>query len=222
LAAALATSSSNMPPPAGALSLGVPLMIDTRAYQTRAWPINVLDAFAMDALPPDEVLLPRPEWNDWHKIRNRLLDRGGRFTVFKEAGSSFDDAVLSLPDWTYFDGNFQSARYFAGQEEHIRRDFAFAAPTNEANRRPADEITGTMAVSLHVRRDDYVTDPRANRVHGTLDLDFYRGATQLIAERCGAAPTFFAFSEDPGWVAANLKLDFPLRLVTHNDPCHPD
>jgi hypothetical protein len=94
----------------------------------------------------------------------------------------------------------------------------FVAPMNAANRGMAEEIGGVIAVSLHIRRGDYVTNPKASRVHGTVGLDFYARAAELVAGRCGADPTFFVFSDEPAWVADNLKLDFPMRLVTHNPP----
>lgn len=53
-------------------------------------------------------------------------------------------------------------------------------------------------------------------MHGTVDLDFYARAAELVAARCGSTPAFFVFSDDPVWVAANLKLRFPVRPVVHN------
>ncbi len=200
-----------------ALRRGVPLMIDTRRYRTGRWPIYGLGAFAIEALPPDATL-PREDRKAWRQVLNRVIGPGGQFTVFREAAFAFDRTVLSLPDWTYLYGNFQSVRYFADQEATLRRDLVFVAPMRDASRAIADEIAATTAVSLHIRRGDYVTDPRANRVHEILDLDFYRRAAGLIAQQSGATPTFFVFSDDREWIADNLRLDFPLRLITHNDP----
>jgi Glycosyl transferase family 11 len=201
-----------------ALRLAVPLMVDDRQYRRRSWPVYALEAFAIAAAPPDEKLLPRYDHGFWPGLAVRFLGRGGRFRIFSEAGFAFDETVLSLHDWTYLRGNFQSPLYFVDQETTLRRDLAFVAPMDAANHAVADEIAGTMAVSLHIRRGDYVTNPRANRVHGTVDLDFYARAAELIASRCDSTPTFFVFSDDPAWVAENLKLRFAVRPVVHNHP----
>jgi hypothetical protein len=201
-----------------ALRLAVPLMVDNRQYRRRNWPVYALDAFAIAAAPPDQKLLPRYDHGFWPGLVGRLLGPGGHFRVFSEEGFAFDETVLSIPDWTYLEGNFQSPLYFVDQETTLRRDLAFTAPMDAANSAVADKIAGTMAVSLHIRRGDYVTNPRANRVHGTVDLDFYVRAAELIASRCDGTPTFFLFSDDPAWVAANLKLRFPVRPVAHNSP----
>jgi hypothetical protein len=200
-----------------ALRLRVPLMVDDRLFRGRTWPVYALDAFAIEVVPLDEEMLPRRR-GVLQALRVRLAGRAGQFTVFSESGFGFDQTVLTLPDWTYLKGNFQSARYFVDQETTLRRDLAFAAPMDAGNRAVADEIAATMAVSLHIRRGDYVTNPRTNRVHGTVDLDFYARAAELVASRCVSTPTFFVFSDDPAWVAENLKLRFPMRPVVHNPP----
>lgn len=201
-----------------ALRLGVPLMVDDRQYRRRTWPVYALEAFAIAATPLDEKLLPRSDHGFWPGLAVRLFGSGGRFRIFSEAGFAFDETVLSLPDWMYLQGNFQSPRYFVDQEKTLRRDLAFAVPMDAGNRAVADEIARTMAVSLHIRRGDYVTNPRTNRVHGTVDLDFYARAAELVASRCRSTPTFFVFSDDPAWVAENLKLRFPMRPLVHNPP----
>ena len=72
-----------------------------------------------------------------------------------------------------------------------------------------------MAVSLHIRRGDYVSNEKYNAAHGTCDLAYYARAADFIADRIGT-PTIYAFSDDPTWVAENLKLPYDVRYVDHN------
>ena len=199
-----------------ALTLGVPLGLDTRHYEGRAWPRYALDDFAIQTVPVEPGVLPLQDRRPHQKLLAALGFGRGAFTVFREKGLAYDPAVLALPDQTYLRGYFPSERYFLGHEPTIRSDLAFVRPLDDDNRRVLDRIAASVAVSLHIRRGDYVSNPRANRVHGTVNLDFYRRAADHIAGRVGGDPAFFIFSDDPDWVAANLRLPYPSLHVTHN------
>ena len=72
-----------------------------------------------------------------------------------------------------------------------------------------------LAVSLHVRRGDYVSDPKTKAILGVCSLDYYRAAIAHIAERI-ESPAFFVFSDDIAWAKANLEIPFPCEYVDHN------
>jgi hypothetical protein len=198
-----------------AARLGVPLGIDGRRFEGRGWPVYALDRFSIDTAPIDPGALPFREG----RVLGRLLSRfGGRFAVYREAGLTFDPAVPFLPDGTYLRGVFASERYFVDQEAVIRRDLAFVNPPDTDNRAVLARISETTAVSVHVRRGDYVTNRRANQVHGTVETDFYRRAADYVAKRSDNDITCFVFSDDPGWAAENLKLGYPMQVVSGNSP----
>jgi hypothetical protein len=196
-----------------ALRLGVPVGLDRRWYDGRRSRQYALDRFAIEAAPVDPAALPFRDG----KILGRLLSGfGGRMRVYRETGLAFDPRLTELPDGTYLRGVFQSERYFADREETIRRDLAFVDPPDAGTLAVLGEIGESLAVSLHVRRGDYVADAKIASVHGTVALDYYARAAELIAARAGGEPRIFVFSDDPAWVAENLKLGFPLRIVAHN------
>ncbi len=196
-----------------ALRLGVPVGLDKRWYEGREGRHYALDRFAISPEPVDPGMLPFRDG----KILGRLLSGfGGRMSVFRERGLAFDPGVLALPDGTYLRGVFQSERYFADQAETIRRDLAFADPPDAGNRALLEEIGESLSVSLHVRRGDYVANPKIAGVHGTVSLDYYARAAELVASRCGGDPLVFVFSDDPAWAAENLRLGFPTRIVDQN------
>lgn len=115
----------------------------------------------------------------------------------------------------YLAGHWQSEKYFSDASETIRSDFTFRHPLTKQNAELAGRIGQTMAVSLHVRRGDYVSDTKANAAHGLCSLEYYRAAVLLMAEHV-ECPEFFVFSDDIAWVKANLKIDFPSRYLDHN------
>lgn len=135
--------------------------------------------------------------------------------VVRERFFHFDERIPSLSDDTYLEGYWQSERYFSDIKDVIRREFTFKHEPDSQNERMAQEILHTNAVSVHVRRGDYVSDPTINKIHGTCSTEYYRQAVKLIADNV-RQPHFFVFSDDQEWVKSNLLLDYQVTYVTHN------
>lgn len=112
-------------------------------------------------------------------------------------------------------GYWQSERYFSDAAAQIRTDFTFRLPMEGRNAELAGEMARVNTVSLHVRRGDYVSNPRTGATHGVCSLDYYRAAIRHVAERV-RQPHFFVFSDDIVWAQANLKFDFQCVYVQHN------
>lgn len=130
--------------------------------------------------------------------------------------SRFDPHILAVPSPVYLHGYWQSERYFDSIPEVIRTDFQVRAPLTGRNREVAQGIAASESVSLHVRRGDYVSDPRTLASLGLCSLGYYAAAVSLLVERL-ARPRFFVFSDDPTWAAANLELPGRPTFVDHND-----
>lgn len=109
----------------------------------------------------------------------------------------------------YLQGYWQSERYFAHHEATLRKDLRFRTPPQGLTAQYAARIGACQAVSLHVRRGDYVSNARTQAIHGSLPLQYYERALRHVLQRVPQA-TIFAFSDDPQWVADNLR------------PLHPD
>jgi len=129
----------------------------------------------------------------------------------------FDPAVLRLSDDCYLDGYWQSEKYFAEVQEAIRAEFAPREPLTGKSLELAETIRSVNAVSVHVRRGDYVSAPAISAMHGSCSLDYYQGAVARLATAL-PAPHFFIFSDDPDWVREHLKLPYAMTLVAHNGP----
>lgn len=115
----------------------------------------------------------------------------------------------------YLQGYWQSEKYFSDVAETIRADFAFRNSLSEANAELAARIGQTAAVSLHVRRGDYVSNPRTHAAHGLCSPEYYRAAVRYVAERI-EAPEFFVFSDDIAWVKDNLDIGYRCHYIDHN------
>ena len=139
--------------------------------------------------------------------------RGDHFVV--EPHFHYWPGFFVVPDDCYLAGYWQSEKYFKSIEGIIRNEFSFNTPLAGMNAELANQIKGANAVSLHIRRGDYVQNARTLATHGVCSLDYYRTAIRYIAQRT-EHPLFFLFSDDIAWVKDNLKIDFPCQHVDHN------
>jgi hypothetical protein len=142
--------------------------------------------------------------------------------VYERSPYTFDPAIFKAPTGSILDGYWQSERYFGSVREQVRTAFRFAAALQARMEPVAQRIAGTPdAVSLHVRRGDYVHHAAAQSTFVTCDKDYYQRAAAFMLERYPEA-RFFVFSDDPGWVRANLALP-NMELVEGNTGIHsPD
>jgi len=123
--------------------------------------------------------------------------------------------IRKLQTNCYLAGYWQSEKYFGSTEGRIRKAFSFCRPLEGENKDVAEHIFNVNAVSLHVRRGDYATNPKTNMMHGLCSIEYYQEAIKYLVERIDA-PVFFIFSDDINWVKDNLKLNFPATYVQHN------
>lgn len=196
-----------------ALSLrrGAALKLDLSAYQRDRKRVYSLGLFriAEDFMTMDDarqvISAPldaaRPWWNQ---------------PVVMAPGFPYDPLIWQTPSSCYLVGYWQSERYFADFADQIRADFTPKAPLTGLNLILSREMAACESVSLHVRRGDYVSEARVAQLHGVCSLDYYRRATDHIAERVDR-PVFYVFSDDPDWTRTNLRLDFPTHFITHNN-----
>jgi hypothetical protein len=153
-----------------------------------------------------------------HMLRLLRIDRPrGAWPIYRERHFQFDPAVPDLPAPVYLDGYWQSERYFSDIAGLLRQEFTAKAPLDQENAALAGAIDATNAVSLHVRRGDYVSDPTTNWFHGTCTPDYYRRAVDCVNARAGV-PHLFVFSDDQQWTRANLHFGVPTTFVGANPP----
>lgn len=148
-------------------------------------------------------------------IASRISGAFHRFVYYRERCFHYDKQVFHLPDNTYLEGYWQSEKYFDDIAEIIRQEFTVVTLPDRKNRELADYIRTVPAVSLHVRRGDYVNDPVTKAVHGVCNIEYYCKAVELLLQSVDN-PYLFIFSDDPNWCATNLRLPFPACFVDYN------
>lgn len=199
------------------LKTGLPLVLDRRHYRPTHEHGYGLDVFALADTPVENAALP-PHRSDrpFANALSRVLGRGPR--LMREAALEFDPAIAAIDGPAWLEGYFQTERYFAGNADIIRSEFTPTAAPDATNAAWLARIQADpLAVSLHVRRGDYVANPKFAARHGTCSAAYYDSAVAHMTDVLGAPPVIYAFSDDPDWVRDNLDLPATINVVGHND-----
>lgn len=130
-----------------------------------------------------------------------------------ESSFAFNENFFSLPDDVYLDGYWQSEKYFLSIKDDIRREFVPKSWHSTHSKKYIEQISTSNSVSVHVRRGDYVSNPTANKIHGSLSLSYYMRASQYIMEK-QEDPIFYIFSDDLEWCKKNLILEANVHYVS--------
>jgi len=123
---------------------------------------------------------------------------------FHESSLRFDPRVYDKTVG-YFDGYWQTERYFADFKEEIRKQFKISRPLHSATLRLLTDILEKNSVGIHVRRGDYVHNRHTNAMHGTCPLQYYQKAVSFILEQQDNCH-LFVFTDDIPWVKRNMRL----------------
>ncbi|MFH1827617.1 MAG: alpha-1,2-fucosyltransferase [bacterium] len=144
----------------------------------------------------------------------RIFSRHSQLYV-KEKHFHFDPDILTIPDNTYLEGYWASEKYFKNIEDIIRKEFIFKDKPDTINQKMISRIRHCNSISIHVRRSDYIADPKTHNFHGVCGLGYYKKAVSFITKKA-INPFFFVFSDDPYWCQTNLRFPSPTVYVTHN------
>jgi len=117
----------------------------------------------------------------------------------------YDSEVFSLKGDRYFEGWWQTERYFAPYADKLKEELRFIANPgahNEALLRDIAGATGVDLVSVHVRRGDALKNPDT----WVCTDAYYRRALETIRAREGRKLHFLVFSDDLAWCKEHLAL----------------
>lgn len=139
----------------------------------------------------------------------------GRRLVIHDRGADAVNYLGSGAD-SYLFGYWQSEHYFRDYAARIRDDFVFRTPLVGANMDLARRMLDRDSVSIHVRRGDYVSDPKTRAVLGTCQVEYYLRAIDWLRTRVPEAE-WFVFSDDVEWVKESIPLSGNVQYVSHNE-----
>ncbi|MDB5145725.1 MAG: glycosyl transferase family 11 [Mucilaginibacter sp.] len=204
------------------LYLDITTLQDTNVKEYFTYRKFELDHFPIRAKIADEKILKALvvyPGNRFDRVKQRLIIFTGFVRHIYEPDLSFHGELLeSLPPHSFFCGFWQSEKYFALIATDIRRDLTFKLQQDPKNLTFLNLIMNCTAISVHIRRGDYVN----NNTHPLCPLSYYRDAIGLLNQRI-KNPVYFIFSDDATWVKENFNHGEEMHIVdinsnhSHND-----
>lgn len=136
--------------------------------------------------------------------------------IVKEPKHGFNPLILNVFDNTYFDGYWGNEKYFLDIADVIKKEFTLKEELDDKNLAIKKYIMSVNAVSVHVRRNDYLDVEGAKRLFTVCTREYYENAIQRI---CAIVdnPHFFIFTQDYDWAEKNFKQNLPITIVKNNE-----
>lgn len=103
----------------------------------------------------------------------------------------------------YLIGYWQSYKYFESIKSILEMEIVPLSPLATQYKKYLEKIQSMHSAMVHVRRGDYVNLESANKVHGSIGLDYYLDGMNLLIEN-NLNTHFFVFSDDLKWAKQNL------------------
>lgn len=146
------------------------------------------------------------------KIINKVLPISFK-TYYKEYGFEYNsDIELLNSNNLYFDGYWQSSKYFYEFESDIRSSFVYNVNFDDKVESLRSRILSSESVCLNVRRGDFVN----NDFHGTIGIDYYIKSLDILYNKLNKKFKIFVFSDDIEWCKDNLQFDFETEFIDHS------
>lgn len=132
--------------------------------------------------------------------------------ILEKGPAPYNEDIALMKSSAYFDGYWQTEKYFSDCEETIRGDFCFREEDALRGNAQYEDVVNSNSVSIHVRRGDYVKNLRYRKILNVCKLRYYERAMEYLNERFENL-TFYISSDDLEWVGKNFKLSKHVRLV---------
>lgn len=114
--------------------------------------------------------------------------------------------ILDQVGDVYLDGYFQTEKYFIDRVDSILQEFTLKTEFYQSIEPLIRDIQcNPISVSLHIRRGDFVEDPKARQHHLVCDVAYYERAISSLQKKFPNLHLYI-FSDDPDWVKENLPL----------------
>lgn len=118
----------------------------------------------------------------------------------------------------YYDGYWQSGRYFQEYRNEILAEFAPPAHILKLVNEWKSNLNSTKTVAVHIRRGDYLN--KINQINSALykiknDISYYLRAMDYMVEKLGE-PKFCLFSDDIEWCKSVLGTKYKDIIFVQN------
>lgn len=150
----------------------------------------------------------------YHRLRLKKIIK---FWYYQEKSFRYDPETFTSKA-SYYEGFWQTEKYFKNIEGDIRKEITLKAPLSPHSKDILKKIEETTAISIHVRR--YASE-NITPWHGFCSEEYYLSAIKKILTS-SHNPHFFIFSDNYSWVLENFvpklkSLNIQFTLVNNDN-----
>lgn len=177
------------------LRLKSPLILDSSEYTNNPLRRMQIQYFNTNCIYIENTLT-RSVVNLFKKLK--------KFQVYVEKETfAYDKDINKIKWFTQIDGYWQNYNYFLEIKDILKKEF-MPKQLDDKNRKILTQIESQQnSVCLHIRRGDLL-DPETNKVHGIMNLDYYKRNIDYLQRKVSNL-YFFVFSDDIQWAKENIK-----------------
>ena len=191
----------------------VPLKIDTSYLKS---PNQSERTFMLGAFKISAEVATTKEISAYIGYMQKILDKlrpGTQKKRWLENPNIFEPEIFERKSG-YFQGYWQTEKYFIEHQNAIRKDFELAQPLGATAAKMVEKIASSQnPTSLHVRRGDYVSIKKISDSLGSLPFSYYESAINKVLEKTNNA-TFFVSSDDIDWVKDHFPQNYSAIFVS--------
>lgn len=195
---------------------GMELYLDTSPLNPKKNRGYQLDAFILSVKAADSEKVQRlitPHFTIRKKLWKALkIPFKYADTHILEKDFPYDKDIASRKTSAYFDGYWQTEKYFWDCKDTIRQDFSFRNEEALSRHAQYEEVLNSNSVSIHIRRGDYVKNPKYRKRLYVCKLEYYKNAMKYLSERFENL-TFYIASDDHEWVKNNFEISKHIKLI---------
>lgn len=192
-------------------TLGKDVKLDTFAYKEaegdeREW--RELELEWLQDLPykvcsmEERAALLDNKLDFFHKIKRKLC---GRKDLTVRETTSYMPEIFDY-DYAYLYGYWTCEKYYEDIIPLLQKEIIFPKSVNKKNLQAMEMIKNMNAISIHIRRQDYLTVSDGKRYMGICTDAYYEAAINYI-KRNVETPVFIFFSDDIPYVREHYHLE---------------
>lgn len=201
-----------------ALKHNAPLYLDLSFYESDVNKVNrkfylpyFNNEYKILSRSDSKLFLPE-KGTIFSKLMKRIKFKNYAYYFEPKGGDPVAFNTITPP--VYLDGVFQDERYFAGKSTEIRKlltpQFVFK---QKDNLEVLNKIRNSHSVAVHIRRGDYLRDPKHLAYHGICSWEYYRNSIELLEKKI-KNPHLFVFTDDKEEMKKEFNTSIPHTLVS--------
>ena len=139
------------------------------------------------------------------------------FSYTKINQNSFSLESIQKHPHIYLTGYWQNNDIIEEYKNLLYNDLILKHPLSVNIQDHLNSINATNAVAIHVRRGDYISNPKSRKVHASCSNNYYYDSIDYIQNK-QTNLHYFIFSDDMTWVKNNLDFTTNTTFINNNDP----